>query len=91
MWVALSSYLSEGAGCLQTHAQEKKKQFEDVQNALDLVGFETEVREGGREGERGGGREGSEEIFLHAVSGSDLHLSLCCLAHGEHQVWSGRQ
>ena len=58
--MALSSYLSEGAGCLQTHAQEKKKQFEDIQNALDLVGFEAEVREGGG-GREGGRREGGRE------------------------------
>ena len=36
-------YLCEGASCLRSHLKEKQQQFEEVQNGLDLVGFETEV------------------------------------------------
>lgn len=37
-------YLCEGASCLRSHLKEKQQQFEEVQNGLDLVGFETEFQ-----------------------------------------------
>ncbi len=40
---SVPSYLCEGAACLRSHARQKQQQFEEMQNALDLVGFESEV------------------------------------------------
>lgn len=40
----LPSYLCEGAASLRSRLKEKQQQFEEVQNGLDLVGFESEVR-----------------------------------------------
>ena len=36
-------YLCQGASSLHTHHEELQQQFEELQNALDLVGFESEV------------------------------------------------
>ena len=36
-------YLRDGAAFLHMHLSEMQLQFEELQNTLDLVGFETEV------------------------------------------------
>lgn len=38
------SYLCEGSAILRRNMKAKKEQFEELQNAMDLVGFENDVR-----------------------------------------------
>ena len=37
------SYLCEGSAILRHNMKAKKEQFEELQNAMDLVGFENDV------------------------------------------------
>ena len=37
------SYLCEGSAILRRNMKAKKEQFEELQNAMDLVGFENDV------------------------------------------------
>jgi len=37
------SYLCEGSAILRHNAEAKKEQFKELQNAMDLVGFESDV------------------------------------------------
>jgi len=41
--VTFVRYLCEGSAILKRQLQAKKDQFEELQNAMDLVGFEADV------------------------------------------------
>ena len=41
--VTYCSYLCEGSAILRRNMKAKKEQFEELQNAMDLVGFENDV------------------------------------------------
>ena len=43
MTVCYYSYMCEGSAILRHKMQAKKEQFEELQNAMDLVGFENDV------------------------------------------------
>ena len=43
MWLCHYRYLCEGSAILRKKMKAKKEQFEELQNAMDLVGFENDV------------------------------------------------